>query len=168
MPAAKSGSFRSSSGLSAVRWLVVAAASALGTSMKNEATIAEMLIDGLAYLSTEGFELSTCRESSSVASGRIWYVEYTARASRRAVSVTFFADRHRAVASIRDLDDEFAFGDGGGRDVRHPVFADAPPQGIANLANYLSELRTELLTRHIDVLRGESFKNDAFDWSPYK
>lgn len=117
--------------------------------MKNEATITEMLVGGLAGLSAEGFELSACRASSSEASGRIWYVEYSARASRRAVSLTFFADRPSAVASIRDLDDEFAFGDAGGRDVRHPVFADVPSQGTAKLADYLDALRTELLTRHI-------------------
>lgn len=136
--------------------------------MKSEPTITETLVGGLAYLSAEGFELSTCRESSSEASGRIWYVEYTARATRRAVSVTFFADRPNAVATIRELDDEFAFGDAGGRDVRHPVFADVPSQGIAKLADYLGALRTELLTQHIGVLRGAPFKNDAFDWSPYK
>ncbi len=82
--------------------------------------------------------------------------------------MTFFADRPNAVASIRDLDDELAFGDAGGRDVRHPVFADVPRQGIAKLAEYLSALRTELLTQHIGVLRDAQFKNDAFDWSPYK
>ena len=136
--------------------------------MKNEATIAETLVGGLAYLSAEGFELSACRESSSRASGLILYVEYTARTARRAVSVTFFADRLSAVASIRDLDDEFAFGDAGERVVRHPVFADIPHEGIAKLADYLSALRAELLTRHVGVLRGEPFKNDAFDWSPYK
>ena len=144
------------------------AASALGAGMKNEPTITETLVGGLACLSAEGFELSTCRESSSEASGRIFYVECTAPATRRAVSVTFFADRPNAVASIRDLDDEFAFGDAGGLAVRDPAFADVPGQGLAKLADYLSELRARLLTQHIEVLRGEPFKNDAFDWSPYK
>jgi hypothetical protein len=136
--------------------------------MMSDAAIAQTLVGGLAYLSAEGFELSACRESNSEASGRIYYVEYTARATRRAVSVTYFADRPSAVTSIRDLDDEFAFGDAGGRDVRHPVFADVPQQGIAKLEAYLSGLRAELMNRHIEVLRGEPFKNDVFDWSPYK
>jgi len=136
--------------------------------MKNEPTIAEILVGGLAGLRAEGFELSACEESSSEASGRIWYVEYSARAFRRAVSVTFFADRLSAVASIRDLDDEFAFGDAGGRDISHPKFVDVPGQGTAKLSDYLRALSTELLTRHVEVLRGQPFKNDAFDWSPYK
>lgn len=128
----------------------------------------DTVTEGLSFLKTNGFTLLRAEESTSEAIGRILTVEYVSATTSRSVVLTYFSDLPRASASIRRTDGDFAFADAGSMAVREPSFAKTPGNGLDKLTNYLRELRGELSRRYLPILMGETFANDAFDWSPYK
>lgn len=132
------------------------------------AEIEQAIVRGLAFLREHGYVVDACRSSTSEASGRIVHVSCTSESARRTVSVTYYPDRPSVQAALRHVDDEFAFADAGVKYFREPRWQDVPGHGLARLAAYLAALRGELEGPQSALLHGAAFRNDAFDWSPYK
>ena len=133
-----------------------------------EAAIERAFTSGLEFLLKEGYHFEGMTITESKASGKFYSFKFKSEVARRGFSVTFFQQSDSIHSSIDDLDNDFTFSDSGAMKVEAARFKDIEGDFESRVATYLDGLKDEVLAKHIEVLRGAAFKNDAFDWSPYK
>ncbi|MBU6951321.1 hypothetical protein [Hahella sp. HN01] len=130
--------------------------------------ITSILTQGLNFLEDEGFKLARADITESKASGILYTVTYHFENARRGIIVSYFTKPDIAITSIENLDNEFNFSDSGAMRVPFPKYEIMEGEVEEKLTKYLDTLKIELLDKYLDILRGGSFENDAFDWSRYK
>lgn len=133
-----------------------------------KSTEEKILKDGLKPLKKLNFKCKRYSVSKSEVSGSFYTVVYESAKSKRAVTVSYFPDFYHASASIRNLDNYFDFSDSGALRIKELALNQFSGEPIDKLKKYLRVLIGILTTQYIDVLNGEKFENDRFDWSLYK